>query len=114
MNITTGDKHLLITFEGPAITLDSIAKLAAAADTIDQDVIIDLSKITTASEDLTEKFGDALEAVLDDYIVILVGDEEELEQMGFLYEEFPVTPTYNEAVDFLFMLQLEKDLGIEE
>ena len=114
MNLTTGDKHLLITFEGPALTLDAIAKLTEAAEKIDQDVIIDLSKITSADADLVEKFGDAFSAVLDDYIVILVGDEDELDSMGFLFEEFPVTPTYNEAMDFLFMLQLEKDLGLEE
>ncbi len=114
MTVTPGDKHQHIVFSESVLTRPIIAELAKATENIDQDVIIDLSSITSADEASVELFVDALSPILDENIVILVGNEDELDTMGFLAEEFPVTPTYNEAMDFLFMLQLEKDLGIEE
>lgn len=114
MTITPGEKHLLITFSETTLSRPEIAELAEATVNVNQDVIIDLTAIKSAEESSVEQFIDALSPILDENIVILVGDEDKLEELGFLAEEFPVTPSYNEAIDFLFMLQLEKDLGIDE
>ncbi len=114
MTITSGDKHQYIQFTVENFNSEGIQKLANEASSLAEDVIIDLSKVGAPQPMLVAEFISALGPLLDENIVILVGDEDELEKLGFLAEEFPVTPTYNEAMDFLFMMQLEKDLGIDE
>lgn len=114
MTISPGEKHQLITFSESAMTRANISEMAENITEIAQDVIIDLSRVKNVDAATVEFFIESIAPILDENIVILVGDEDELERTGFLAEEFPVTPTYNEAMDFLFMLQLEKDLGLEE
>jgi len=114
MTISSGEKHQYITFTEKNFNREGIQRLAGEVLTLEEDVIVDLSNVGTPEESLVSEFIVAISPLLDDNIVILVGDEDKLEKLGFLEEEFPVTPTYNEAMDFLFMMQLEKDLGIDE
>ncbi len=114
MSISSGEKHQFIELNKENFNSSTIQNLGNQAASLAQDVIIDLSKIGNPPASLVEEFIVCISPLLDENIVILVGDEGVLEKQGFLAEEFPVTPTYNEAMDFLFMLQLEKDLGIEE
>lgn len=114
MTHSTGENHQFLKFSTNQLTQAEIDQLASTIPQINGDLIIDVSSIESADKALVASFIDTLEPVMEENIIILVGDEDGLEELGFLAEEFPVTPTYNEAMDFLFMLQLEKDLGDEE
>ncbi|MES2628692.1 MAG: hypothetical protein V4616_06950 [Bacteroidota bacterium] len=114
MTISPGEKHQLITFPDSAMTRAQISEMAESVSSATDDLIIDLSRVQNVDAPTVDHFIQSVTPLLDDRIVILIGDEDALENHGFLAEEFPVTPTYNEAIDFLFMLQLEKDLGLDE
>lgn len=114
MSISFGEKHQYVQFNAETFNSEQINAIAAEAVAHAQDVIIDLSAIGEPPMQLVEEFLVCISPLLDENIIILVGDEEKLEKQGFLADEFPVTPTYSEALDFLYMLQLEKDLGIDE
>ncbi len=114
MTIQSGDKHQFIQFTSATLNEAEIEQFSCKIEEVTEDLIIDLSAVKNVDDGMVNQFILAVGAALDEKIVILVGNEDELEELGFLADEFPVTPTYNEAVDFLFMLQLEKDLGLEE
>ncbi len=114
MTLQSGDKHQFIQFASATLTDAEIEQFSSKIDEVTEDLIIDLGSIKSVDDGMVNQFIHSLGPILDEKIVILVGNEDELDELGFLAEEFPVTPTYNEAVDFLFMLQLEKDLGIDE
>jgi hypothetical protein len=81
---------------------------------LENDLIIDLSGIENVTSDAVDDFVYLVSPILDEWIVILVGDEDKLQEQGFLDEDIPSTPTYNEAMDYLYMMQLERELGEEE
>lgn len=89
---------------------DLLSKVTAASN----DMIIDLSQVISPDPDKVDQFVEAVDNLLEEWIVILVGEEDQLQEMGFLADDIPSTPTYNEALDYLYMMQLERELGDEE
>ncbi|HEX4888377.1 MAG TPA: hypothetical protein VFV37_10065 [Luteibaculaceae bacterium] len=109
VSITPQEKHHLIRFEN-GLHEKAIIELEQWFGAHAGDVIIDMAALREVEPATALLFGDLLESQSGKRLVILIGEEDRLSQWALIRDDFPVTPTYNEGMDYLFMLQLEREL----
>lgn len=108
---TQAEKHSLFTLTNEHFSVVLSLELVEAINKNEADVIVELALVNTVDEEAVVALNEALNTWLDERIVIFVGDEDALTNLGLLAEEVPSVPSYEEAVDYLFMMQLERELG---
>lgn len=108
---TQAEKHSLFNLTEEHLSVALTLELVESINKNEADVIVELTQVKTVDDEAVVALNEALTTWLDERIVIFVGDEDSLTSLGLLAEEVPSVPSYEEAVDYLFMMQLERELG---
>lgn len=101
LQATSWNNHIFEILYNEVITLDTVP------------MIIDASKFTEIGE--IEGLLQGLSTIGEEHIIVMVVGHKLYEDYN-IFADFtlPITPTFREAEDMLFMVKMERELGLDE
>ncbi len=120
MRIEPNEKYLLIVFDETYLTSENIEALKNYASTLtgkNNYIIVDFLKLTTVDKEKLRQVAEYLQQlVTDNGMIIFSGNNEQVNTAvasTFNDPDLIILPTIDEAIDYIFMDEIEKDLGGE-
>ena len=117
--IEPNEKYLLITFSDENISQPDLSQLKEFISSGDKEnyIIVDFSKIKMVDKEMLLSVETLLQELIhpDGYIVFANKDEKINTDIAATFSDpdLLILPTVDEAIDYIFMDEIEKDIGGE-
>lgn len=117
--IQPNEKYLLISFSENNINTDSVSQLKDYTSTADNEnyIILDFSNIRSIDRQMLLDFEAQLQQIIatDGYIVFASDDEKINTDIAATFNDpdLLILPSVDEAIDYVYMDEIEKDIGGE-
>ncbi|MEO8147998.1 MAG: hypothetical protein ABI723_10195 [Bacteroidia bacterium] len=119
LRIEPNEKYLLISFSDNTINQTSIEQLKEFISTADKEnyVVLDFSNITSVNKEMLSALEGQLQQLMntDGFIVFASSDEKINTDIAATFNDpdLLILPTVDEAVDYIFMDEIENEIGGE-
>ncbi len=117
--IQPNEKYLLISFSENNINPDSVSQIKDYTSTADNEnyIILDFSNIRSIDRQMLLDFEAQLQQIIatDGYIVFASDDEKINTDIAATFNDpdLLILPSVDEAIDYVYMDEIEKDIGGE-
>jgi anti-sigma B factor antagonist len=119
LTIEPKDKFLLISFSDESINQKSVSQLEEYAANADEEnyIVLDFSNIKTVDSEMLRAIEVQLQKLIStDGLIVFASNDEKINTdiaATFNDPDLIILPTVDEAVDYIFMDEIENDLGGE-
>lgn len=119
LTIEPKDKYLLITFSDESINTNSVNQLKEYAVNADVEnyIVLDFSNIVSIDKEMLLAIEEQLQKLIStDGLIVFASNDEKINTdiaATFNDPDLLILPTVDEAVDYIFMDEIENDIGGE-